>query len=201
MLPPLQLTFKRASILLNHWARQLARVANLTPARADLMILLRDHPMLQAGLIREMCVSPPVVSRMLKALEQLDLVKRRPHPSDRRYRIVELTPLGHEALAPLFDDLLPEGEHLGTVQEAAESLALEYLRAPLEQLAVQTAIPCDRNLRETLPPLFNTLRRSDLFEYLLQNEPARPFSPPPSVAPDPPDPWNYRPVEPSAIAS
>lgn len=201
MLPPLRLTFKRTTLLVNHWARRLARVADLTPARADLMILLRDHPMLQAGIIREMCVSAPVVSRMLKALEGLGFVKRKRHPSDRRYCIVELTPLGQEALAPLFEDLLPDDDETGTVQDAAEAITLEYLRGPLEQLAIQTVIPCDRNLRDTLPTLFDLVRRSDLFEFLLGNVEAPLFSPPPSLSRDPPDPWNHREVAQGGLAS
>lgn len=195
MLPPLRLTFKRATLLAGHWARQLALVAKLTPARADLMLLLRDHPMLQAGIIREMCVSAPVVSRMLKALEGLGLVQRRPHPSDHRYRIVELTRLGHEALAPLFEDLLPEGDEAGTVQDAAESITLTYLKGPLTQLAIQTDIPCDRNLRETLPTFFDLVRRNPLFTFLEGSVPPAPdLSPPPTLAPDPPDLWNGREV-------
>ncbi|MBK6695417.1 MAG: MarR family transcriptional regulator [Myxococcales bacterium] len=195
MLPPLRLTFKRATLLAGHWARQLALVAKLTPARADLMLLLRDHPMLQSGIIREMCVSAPVVSRMLKALEGLGLVQRRPHPSDRRYRIVELTRLGHEALAPLLEDLLPEGDEAGTVQDAAESITLTYLKGPLTQLAIQTDIPCDRNLRETLPTFFELVRRNPLFTFLAGSVPPAPdLSPPPTLAPDPPDLWNGREV-------
>ncbi len=201
MLPPLQLTFKRTTLLVNHWARQLARVADLTPARADLMILLRDHPMMQAGIIREMCVSAPVVSRMLKALEGLGLVQRRPHPFDRRYRIVELTPLGQQALAPLFEDLLPDDEELGTVQDAAESIALEFLGEPLTQLAIQTHIPCDRNLRETLPPLFQLLRRTSLLGFLLDGVAAPPFSPAPSLERDAPDAWDLRTVSAADLAS
>jgi len=44
-------------------------------------------------------VQPPTVTRLMKGLQDADLVTRRIHPTDRRQLILELTPAGNELLA------------------------------------------------------------------------------------------------------
>jgi DNA-binding MarR family transcriptional regulator len=75
----------------------------LTAARFDMMfsLLRRQGPQLpghatpQSQLRRDLGVTPPVVSRMLRSLEKLGLVTRRgPEGADRRQRYVRLTKTG-----------------------------------------------------------------------------------------------------------
>ena len=76
----------------------------LTAARFDLLSALAG-PRLQLGgaeaqveLVQALGVSPPVVSRMLKALEKLGLVKRFRMDEDRRFKLVSLTTKGFALL-------------------------------------------------------------------------------------------------------
>ena len=76
----------------------------LTAARFDLLSALAG-PRLKLGgaeaqveLVQTLGVSPPVVSRMLKALEKLGLVKRVRMDEDRRFKLVFLTNKGFALL-------------------------------------------------------------------------------------------------------
>ena len=76
----------------------------LTAARFDLLSALAG-PRLQWGgaeaqfeLVQTLGVSPPVVSRMLKALEKLGLVKRVRMDEDQRFKLVFLTKKGFALL-------------------------------------------------------------------------------------------------------
>jgi len=72
----------------------------LTAARFDLMFVLRQNlrpsprPVAQRTLRDYLGVSAPVVSRMLRSLEELGLVTRSRRAWDRRQRWVSLTELG-----------------------------------------------------------------------------------------------------------
>ena len=93
----------------------------LTAARFDLLSALAG-PHLRCGmfaevqfeLVRTLGVSPPVVSRMLKALEGLGLVKRVRMEEDRRFQLVSLTKKG---LALLWE---ARGLVLGPVRRLVE---------------------------------------------------------------------------------
>jgi DNA-binding MarR family transcriptional regulator len=74
------------------------RAVSLTCARYDLLHALRSRVgRLQSELWRTLGVTRPVVSRMLKALEAMKLVRRRV-AEDKRQRFVELTPRGRALL-------------------------------------------------------------------------------------------------------
>jgi DNA-binding MarR family transcriptional regulator len=80
-------------------ARQRAALApfDITPARLELLQVVRDHPngfVRQMALGRILAVSAPTVSRMLRSIVELGLVRRRRLAHDPRRKAVELTPLG-----------------------------------------------------------------------------------------------------------
>ena len=76
----------------------------LTAARFDLLSALAGPRLVRLGakaqceLVRALGVSPPVVSRMLKALEELGLVKRFRMDEDRRFNLVFFTDKGFALL-------------------------------------------------------------------------------------------------------
>jgi DNA-binding MarR family transcriptional regulator len=75
-------------------ARRALADLGLTAARFDLLYAVKEygwHGRNQSSIRRDLGVTAPVVSRMLKSLEQLGFVTREPHPSDKRRRIVLLT--------------------------------------------------------------------------------------------------------------
>jgi DNA-binding MarR family transcriptional regulator len=92
----------------------------LTFVRLRLIERLNEHgPAMMRTLADELCLTPRHMTALVDALEEEKLVARRPHPTDRRATVVELTASGCEAanavLAPsihamagLFDDLTPE---------------------------------------------------------------------------------------------
>jgi DNA-binding MarR family transcriptional regulator len=77
----------------------LARLG-LTAARYDMMHALKGetYGKSQLTLRRTLGVTAPTVSRMLRSLEELGLVRRERNESDRRQRRVSLTELGRRAL-------------------------------------------------------------------------------------------------------
>jgi DNA-binding MarR family transcriptional regulator len=74
----------------------------LTAARFDLLYLLaegrRKSPRRQRALVKNLGVTPPVVSRMLKSLRELGLVNRERDGVDRRGWLVSLTAEGRRRI-------------------------------------------------------------------------------------------------------
>jgi len=110
----MQLNYKQVALLGGRAARACARVVGLTPARLDLLILLLSGERSQVRLAALMCVTPAVVSRMVRPLEADGLLERRIPAGDRRLRIVRITDEGRRRLAPALDDerkLPPDGSY------------------------------------------------------------------------------------------
>lgn len=80
----------------------------LTYARLRLLQALHcDGPAIMRDLGVQLGVSPRNMTAMVDALEEAQLVVRRPHPTDRRATLVELSPAGareaEQALEPRLD--------------------------------------------------------------------------------------------------
>jgi DNA-binding MarR family transcriptional regulator len=67
--------------------------------RIRVLYLLREHPMTLAELAEAHGVDRPYATIIVDKLERLGFVERQPHPSDRRSKVVSLTPAGREAAA------------------------------------------------------------------------------------------------------
>src|ERR1700722_20449032 len=65
--------------------------------RVKVLFLLRQQPMTLAQLAEAHGVDRPYATLIVDKLEHLGFVERRPHPSDRRSKVVSLTPAGREA--------------------------------------------------------------------------------------------------------
>ncbi|PRW62967.1 MarR family winged helix-turn-helix transcriptional regulator [Actinopolyspora mortivallis] len=63
-----------------------------------LACLWRGGPLSPRELASREGVQPPSMTRVIAALEELGLVRRRPHPTDGRQAIVELTEAGQERM-------------------------------------------------------------------------------------------------------
>ena len=68
--------------------------------RIKVLFLLREQPMTLAQLADAHGVDRPYATIIVDKLEQLGFVERQPHPSDRRSKLVSLTPAGRDAAAP-----------------------------------------------------------------------------------------------------
>lgn len=103
------------------WVEAPLQNTQLTYARVRLLgVLSRKGAQIMSALSDDLVVSPRNVTVLVDALEATGLVRRRPHPTDRRAILVELTSQGDdtcaaiytqhtEAVAELFSDL-PEAD-------------------------------------------------------------------------------------------
>jgi DNA-binding MarR family transcriptional regulator len=91
-------------------AWKLTEPFGLTPARLDLLYVLRSRqPLCQRELDLALGVTPVVVSRMVKALEELGFVVRTTCAEDRRKKMVRLTDEGMERLENALDAIQGSG--------------------------------------------------------------------------------------------
>ncbi|MCB0863074.1 MAG: MarR family transcriptional regulator [Solirubrobacterales bacterium] len=65
--------------------------------RARVLRRLLDGPLTQKELARRLATDPPNVTVMIDNLESRGLLERRPHPDDRRAKLVGLTRSGRKA--------------------------------------------------------------------------------------------------------
>jgi DNA-binding MarR family transcriptional regulator len=75
--------------------------------RVKVLFLLREQPRTLAQLADAHGVDRPYATIIVDKLEHLGFVERQPHPSDRRSKVVSLTPAGWDAVA-LADQILGE---------------------------------------------------------------------------------------------
>ena len=93
-------------------SRPLTRLFGLTPARYDMLFAIGSRPtgaLLQRDLRWLLGVTAPTISKMLSSLEELGLIQRAPHHSDRRQRVVSLTAAGTQALLAAEQELVASG--------------------------------------------------------------------------------------------
>jgi DNA-binding MarR family transcriptional regulator len=91
---------RASSAVLGHQA-EILREPDLSPSAFNVLMALRNTP----GGVLEPCdiadrllVTRPSVTGLLDTLENKGLIERRPHPADRRRRLVHLTASAHEVL-------------------------------------------------------------------------------------------------------
>lgn len=132
----MRMTFKRLALLGGHLARAHAGLVELSPARLDFVLALADKARCQRELAEMLCVSEPVISRMVRALARLGLVQRHIPVADRRFRVVSLTVAGRNVLDILGDHELPMSELDVDCQGLSESGWLYDWREPLEDVGL-----------------------------------------------------------------
>lgn len=113
--------------------------ANLTPARADLMFLLKGGPLVQRQIAELLTVSRPVISRMVTSLEKLQFVERVAVAHDRRYRLIRLTPKGFKELEKVLDGFVCE-DPSASVQYTAEGLVMQDWEIALRRAGVKADV-------------------------------------------------------------
>lgn len=141
-MPFVRFSLKRIVLMASRNARAFAAVAELTPARADMLIALlhAELGVAQRDLVHTFGITAPVVSRMVRALETLGFVSRRVCPRDRRVRLVSITDKGRKALDVLFDGWMADtGEAL--VQANAEQDLLDEWNDPLADKGIHLTMP------------------------------------------------------------
>ncbi len=124
--------------------------------------------MMQTMLFRELThtdlawtlgVCAPVVSRMVRALVELGLLKRRTPETDRRVRIVSLTEAGRKALDIFYDGWAPKLDG-ASIQADAECELLRDWEAPLGASGIRFEWP-DNDVGPTLQRIRYLQSRTD----------------------------------------
>jgi DNA-binding MarR family transcriptional regulator len=117
-------------VLDNLRRREVSEALGMSFGRARAIRVLAREPTSMGELAAALGIDPPNATVLVDDLEAQGLVRRRPHPSDRRAKLVEATRRG-KALARRADDILatpPAG--LGTLADDD----LEALRRILAQV-------------------------------------------------------------------
>jgi len=144
----MRLNLKRLGLLAGKAARVFAARAELTPQRIDLMLLLRGAPLSQRQIAERLCVCGAVVSRIVDALVELELVERLVPVDDRRLRIPRLTVLGVQRLARCFPRATRHG-----AQDVGERTWLRAWRSDIATLGIHV----DNILRSRTPDFFRAM--------------------------------------------
>ena len=99
---------KRSHLAVNRWALFKLREFGVTPARFDLMRLIYDRNFrwVQSQLRARLGVARATISRMLRSLERLGWIERKPNPFDRRTRDCVLTYEGRRIVASVMSALI-----------------------------------------------------------------------------------------------
>jgi DNA-binding MarR family transcriptional regulator len=101
------------------WRRKVGEATGLPFSRARALWRLEHGPRTLTELAHDMGTDAPAATVSINALEARGLVKREAHPTDRRVKLVSLTPAGRRMLAvvenvtdqpPLELTGLPQGE-------------------------------------------------------------------------------------------
>jgi DNA-binding MarR family transcriptional regulator len=81
------------------WRRKVTEATGLPFSRIRALKRLRDQPRALGELALEMGTDAPAATVIINDLEQRGLVERRPHPEDRRVKLVYLTAEGRKIIA------------------------------------------------------------------------------------------------------
>jgi DNA-binding MarR family transcriptional regulator len=83
--------------------------------RGKILFQLQDRPMTLSELAEANSLDAPYVTLIVDKLEAHGLVERRPHPGDRRRKLVTLTAAGHDAIETANAILLRPPLAIGTL--------------------------------------------------------------------------------------
>lgn len=99
---PVDLVLELASLLQRDMAISFAR-EGLTEARAHVLWVLRDGPATQRDVAAALQVTPRNVTGLVDGLVASGHVVRRPHPTDRRATLVDLTEQGSRLVTSMVE--------------------------------------------------------------------------------------------------
>jgi DNA-binding MarR family transcriptional regulator len=113
------------------WVKSRLRDGGMTYARMRLLGTLHcGGPRIMSRISAELRVTRRNVTALVDGLEEEGLVRRRPHPSDRRATVIELTGKGRRTVDAMY------GEHREAVAELFGDLSTEDQRELLRLLGL-----------------------------------------------------------------
>ena len=111
------------------WRRSVTQATGLPFSRVRALWRLERGPLTLAELAQEMGADAPATTVLVDALEERRLVKRAPHPTDRRAKQVSLTAAGRR----MVDVVEKIGDPPPAAFERLTDVELRRLRAALER--------------------------------------------------------------------
>ena len=132
------------------WAESHMHQQGLTPQRMRLMgLLLENGPMMMSGLRDELGVTATNVTALVDALEKDRMVTRKPHATDRRATMIELTPKAEKRLMENCTEFKDHVSELFSVfgekeQEQLVTLLLRMREALVERDILEVSELCSR---------------------------------------------------------
>lgn len=122
---------------------QNARDLGLTRSQCSVLAHLARHDGIQQGTLAEILeVEPITLTRLVDRLEQMGLVERQSHPTDRRVRLLRLTNAAHPKLDVIFAvGLLTRGEAMEGVSEEDRERLFDILSSMKANLIAKCATP------------------------------------------------------------
>ena len=157
------LTAKRIYLLAGKIARCFAGLTGMTPARVDLLLLLREGELVQRDIGRLLCVCPSVITRLVNALQKLGLVRRRVPDEDRRLRLVSLTDKGTESFQDIFDGWFRDDD-MANVEAAAEQTLADDWDEALTNARVRDDPHMYRDQTDLVFTMSRAVRATDYFK-------------------------------------
>jgi len=118
---------------------------------AVLEVLLHKGPLPVNTIGRKVLLTSGSITTAIDRLEARRLVERRPHKTDRRARVVHLTPQGQRLIARLF------AQHKRDMEHAASALSPSE-RATLVDLLKKLGVGAERAIATKTPLYFETLK-------------------------------------------
>jgi DNA-binding MarR family transcriptional regulator len=113
------------------WVKSRLQDRGLTYARMRLLGVLHcNGPQIMSSISDGLCVTRRNVTALVDALEEERLVRRKPHPTDRRATVIELTERGERTTSALYD------EHREAVAEIFLALSEEDQRELIRLLSL-----------------------------------------------------------------
>ena len=86
---------------LGDWRRKVSEATGLPFNRVRALRRLKNEPRTLVELAQDMGTDAPAATVLINDLEARGLVERRPHPENRRAKLVSLTPAGREVIAAM----------------------------------------------------------------------------------------------------
>ena len=127
---------------------QNARELGLTRSQCQVLAHLSRNDSIQQGLLADILeVEPITLTRILDRLEEAGLVERRPHPKDRRIRLLSLTAAAHPLLAEIFAiGALTRGEAMEGISDEDRDRLFDILSGMKANLLGKSAAVAERSL-------------------------------------------------------
>ena len=125
------------------WVKSWLQEGSVSYARMRLLSALHcTGPQIMSSLSEGLGVTPRNVTALVDALEDEGLVRRRPHPTDRRATIIELTPKGVETTDSMYDEHRAAVAKLFTELSEDEQRELVRLLGSLREALRRKGLSC-----------------------------------------------------------